>query len=165
MFMDSSIALNARISQGQNCVLRLPGFPGLADAVQMTDDEKLGKVLKELIRRSNKTQAEVADQSGIDPTNLSRIINGKQSPPLARLRALGRVLGFESSEILRMAEQGIPDETRKDPRKAALEALIDALDSAQLDDAFRRWPLVAEERDQRYANNAKKAPEPQKKTG
>lgn len=165
MFMESSIALNARISQGQDCVLRLPGFPGLADAVQMTYDEKIGRVLKELIKRSGMTQAEVADLSGTDPTNLSRITNGSQSAPLSRLQSLARVLNVEPWQILRMADQGVTEQPTPDPRKAALQALIDALDPAQLDDAFRRWPVIAEERNQQYANLPEETPETKKKAG
>ena len=129
----------------------------------MTDDQKVGRVLKELIRRSGKTQAEVAELAGIDPTNLSRITNGSQSAPLARLRALGRVLDIEPWEILRMADQGITEPPSTDPRKAALQALIDALDPAQLDDAFRRWHVADQEQGQQYANSPQKGQAPKKK--
>lgn len=110
----------------------------MLDALGMTDDEKIGRVLRELIKRAGCTQADIAHRSGIEAGNLSRILRGSQSVTTARLRALGRVLEVEPWEIWRMADQGIPPATQEDPRKAALHALVDALDDAQLDDAFRR---------------------------
>jgi transcriptional regulator with XRE-family HTH domain len=167
MFMDSSIALNARIRQGQTCVSRLPGFSASADASGMTsEDEKIGQVVKELIRRTGMTQAEFAEKAGLDPGNLTRIIKGKQSAPTARLRAIGRVCGVSSWEILRMAEQGLEPEREPDPRKAALHALVDSIDPSQIDSAFRRWLVADEEHQpQQYGQAAKEAPKSKSKAG
>jgi len=145
--------------------MRLPALTATAEAVRMTYGQKVGKVLKELIKRSPMTQAEVAERAGIDPTNLSRITNGSQELPMHRLPGLARVLGLKPWEILRMVDQGVTEPAQGDPRKAALQALVDALDPALLDDAFRRWPLVAEQRDTPYAGPPKEDSPHKKKTG
>lgn len=130
----------------------------------MTDDEKIGQVIKGLIQRSGMKQVDVADKAGIDPGNLTRIIKGKQSAPTARLRAIGRVLGVEPWEIWRMADQGVEPEREDDPRKAALHALIDALDPSQIDTAFHRWFAPKQEQPPQHTHARRKEDRaPQKK--
>ncbi len=55
--------------------------------------------LQELIRRSGKTQGEIAESLGISESRLSRIINGYTMPRDAEQKILSKIFGVEENQL------------------------------------------------------------------
>lgn len=55
--------------------------------------------LQELIRRSGKTQGEIAESLGISESRLSRIINGYTAPRNSEQKILSDIFGVEENQL------------------------------------------------------------------
>ena len=55
--------------------------------------------LKNLVRKSGKTQGEIANEVGISEARLSRIIHGYTKPRKSEEEALAKVLGILAVEV------------------------------------------------------------------
>jgi transcriptional regulator with XRE-family HTH domain len=78
-----------------------------------------GERVRELRLRKQLSQPQVADLVGIDATYLSKIENGKVSPPAGQvIRRLARSLDYDEEELLLLGDK-FPstylDRIRKDP--------------------------------------------------
>ncbi|MBI5376663.1 MAG: helix-turn-helix transcriptional regulator [Candidatus Schekmanbacteria bacterium] len=60
---------------------------------------KINLLLKNIIRRSGMTQGEIARETGVSASRLSRIIHGYTKPRKEEEEALSRLLGIESAEL------------------------------------------------------------------
>lgn len=67
---------------------------------------EFGHVLRELRKRKNLSQQQVADALGIAKTNISRYETGIQLPELDKLETLSRLLGVTPSEFMAYIERG-----------------------------------------------------------
>lgn len=88
----------------------------------------IGWAIRKVRKAQDRTLEDVADQSGTDPSNLSRVERGMQDPPERMLKAIAAALNVTVSSLWTLAENGTqdPDDTGN------LLAL-----SAQLDDSAR----------------------------
>ncbi|MEV6594750.1 helix-turn-helix domain-containing protein [Streptomyces acidicola] len=92
---------------------------------------KLGAALSHLHRRSTLTMRQVADQTGLSPSYVSRILSGERVPAWPVVRALADLFGGDPDELTvlwenaqgltPMARQPIPDATAR--LKTALRGL------------------------------------------
>lgn len=60
----------------------------------------LGSNLRDARKRLGLTQEEVAERSGVHPTEISRIESGKRDPRASTLRRLARALEVRPGELL-----------------------------------------------------------------
>lgn len=105
----------------------------------------LGQVIKQSL--GGRSQVWLSQQSGVDQSTISRIINGRVDPTPETLEALGRVLGIDPAYLMRLA--GFPvNEGQYDPEAAYIaqrltelppgtrKQAVDAL-GAQLDTIYK----------------------------
>jgi SOS-response transcriptional repressor LexA len=70
----------------------------------------IGDVIRQLRKKQKLTQSQLADQiEGYDAANLSRFETGRQSITQDKLSQIGRVFGYELSELYSFAESGDKD--------------------------------------------------------
>jgi len=65
----------------------------------MTDNESLGKMLKQRRVTMLLTLSELSAKSGVSPSHLSRIEKGKRFPSSHTLRKIAKPLGFSEGEL------------------------------------------------------------------
>jgi transcriptional regulator with XRE-family HTH domain len=68
-------------------------------------------------RYAGLTQAELAEKVSVQPETISRLETGAAMPSLARLEAVGQVLGLQLHDLLRVRPRDSPEEK-------ALEKLV-----------------------------------------
>jgi transcriptional regulator with XRE-family HTH domain len=61
----------------------------------------LGRNLRRARKRLEMTQEEVGQQSGVHPTEVSRIEAGKRDPRVSTLERLAKALGMPPGDLLR----------------------------------------------------------------
>ncbi len=83
--------------------------------MQRIDQHKLSKVIKSKRKERNLSQAELADQAGINRAILSKLENDSYMPSIAQLEDLQEILGFTHEEISETAakEKRLSCERRK----------------------------------------------------
>ncbi len=82
---------------------------------------EIGAKMRSVRKALQLTQAQVADQAGIDFSFYGQIERGKNIPSLRTLMAIARALSVEPGELL-------PGKTGPDPQDAALERVVKRLD-------------------------------------
>ncbi len=73
-------------------------------SARRTDDAAVGSLgsnLRDARERLGLTQEEVADRSGVHPTEVSRIEAGKRDPRVSTVERLAQALGVKAGELLR----------------------------------------------------------------
>lgn len=65
----------------------------------------LGHAIRELRRRQNLTQREVAIRSGLHETEISSLESGRRNPTFHALQRLSRGLGLNLSEVVAWSEE------------------------------------------------------------
>jgi transcriptional regulator with XRE-family HTH domain len=63
----------------------------------------LGEAIRSRRDTAKLNQRELASRAGIDPTDLSRIENGRREPTLAQLRAIARALRIAPGRLVEAA--------------------------------------------------------------
>jgi len=71
---------------------------------RVTIEQVFGGVLRELRKRSGKTQETVALDAGLDRTYISMLERGLRQPTLETVLALSLALGVSASEIVGLVE-------------------------------------------------------------
>lgn len=93
----------------------------------------LGEKLRQRRKELGLTLMELRDKSGVHPSHLGRIETGERRPSAAVLLKLAEPLGFDESELLRLAGYLSPDETDdriarfKEEMKREITASMDKL--------------------------------------
>lgn len=72
-------------------------------AIMETSKQSLGKRIKELRLKSKLTQAQLAENVGIDSKHLSRIEGGKNYPSLETLEGLAKNLNVEIGDLFELS--------------------------------------------------------------
>ena len=62
--------------------------------MQQIDNEKLGKFITELRKEKNLTQKELAERTGIDQADISKLENGTRNPSVNLLKRLAEGMGM-----------------------------------------------------------------------
>lgn len=83
---------------------------------------EIGSKMRSVRQTLRLTQAQVADQAGIDFSFYGQIERGKNIPSLKTLLSIARALGVEPGELL-------PGKAGANPQDAALEGIVQRLDS------------------------------------
>ncbi len=65
--------------------------------------KNLGKILKQQRHSSRLTLHQLSDYSGVSPSHLGRIENGKRFPSADILQRIARPLGFSEEELFTLA--------------------------------------------------------------
>ncbi len=65
----------------------------------------VAKIVRGLRREHGMTQQQLAERAGISQTYISLIESGRRSVNLRRLQSMARALGYELSELIKLAEQ------------------------------------------------------------
>lgn len=127
--MGLKYALNAINSQEKYAAGALPFIGRSSDNLIAM---KIGTAINRIRKARGYTQVQLCDATEIDQGNMSRILNDKQEPTIARLEAIARALNMKVYEIVRLAE------INQDPdaRKAVLYRIIDDMSPSQVDMAI-----------------------------
>ena len=80
-------------------------------------DKKLGRRIAQQRRLAGLTQAQLAEKLGVASETVSRMETGAVMPSLARIEAVGAVLGVELAELFRFRKLDTPEDK-------ALERLV-----------------------------------------
>lgn len=104
--------------------------------------ERFGQRLRALMKIRGLTQSELARRTGIDRTQLNRIINDKASPKPHEIAWLAQYLGLSSEEMLAGVEASSDVRRAIDESRAAIQRVVDA--EVQRDEALA---LAAEAND------------------
>lgn len=75
------------------------------------DNNRLGEKLQERRRERKLTLLALSEQSGVSPSYLGRVENGKRFPSVTILRKLAKPLGFTEMELLKLAGYLASDDT------------------------------------------------------
>lgn len=70
----------------------------------MSDDFNIGKAIKSLRKKRNKSQGDIFRATGIERNYISKIENGKIEPKLKTIYKLAAFFGMTISEFLKYAE-------------------------------------------------------------
>lgn len=71
----------------------------------MTTGQRIGENLTRLLEEQGKTQAELADASGLSQGQISQIINEKRSTPFENLDKFAEFLQVDVSELLQASKK------------------------------------------------------------
>lgn len=88
------------------------GSAAVSDRAEMA--RTVGRQLADAIKRSGKSQSEIAAELGISPSRLSNWVSGENEPPFAYLAALCRLTDVSADEILGLPTRGparLPDQS------------------------------------------------------
>lgn len=86
------------------------GSPLVSDRAEMA--RTVGRQLGAAIKRSGRSQSDIASDLGISPSRLSNWVSGENEPPFAYLAALCRLTDVSADEILGLPARGparLPD--------------------------------------------------------
>ena len=95
-----------------------------AERTYLTDDEVLARLKAELVGRS---QADVAREAAIDPTVLSKIVNGHRKLGIGELTRLAAALGLAPADLLVRAVDP-PPLFRADADRVSIDAASSCFD-------------------------------------
>ena len=84
------------------------------------DPDKVGKFIKELRKKNNLTQNELADKFGVTYQAVSKWENGKSIPDVSILKEIGKEYNVSIDEILNENKNNI----KKDSHKIYIIGLI-----------------------------------------
>ncbi len=70
----------------------------------LTVEKAFGSVLRELRKRTGKTQETIALDAGLDRTYISMLERGLRQPTLETILALARALELPAAEVISMVE-------------------------------------------------------------
>jgi transcriptional regulator with XRE-family HTH domain len=80
--------------------------------------QELGERIEELLLRSGKRQRDLAEFLGIDPRNISRIVNGRSFPDVDSLRPIAKFLRVKVKDLFDSdATRLMPPRLPKTPRR------------------------------------------------
>ena len=103
----------------------------------MVEINKTGRLIEQMRREKNMTQAELADAVGVSKQAVSNWERGKRFPDVSLIEALSKTLGVSAAELIK--GERIPESNVKEPEVTQL--VFDALKvhKRELD---RRWRLI-----------------------
>lgn len=79
---------------------KMPDNHGMAYRISGKALVTIGRKMKSARKAGKRTQVEVADEAGIDPSYYARIERGEANPSLEVLNAIVKALHAKSSDIL-----------------------------------------------------------------
>ena len=71
----------------------------------MTQNQAIGKVIKELREKHDFTQQKLAELSGLSRIFIAKLEKGDQNPSLETINRLGKAFNLPGSQILQEAEK------------------------------------------------------------
>ena len=98
---------------------------------------KTGRLIEQMRREKNMTQAELADAVGVSKQTISNWERGKRFPDVSLIESLSETLGVSAAEL--MKGERIPESNVKEPEVTQL--VFDAL-KVQKRELDRRWRLI-----------------------
>jgi transcriptional regulator with XRE-family HTH domain len=105
----------------------------------------IGEKIREYRRRKDFTQAELAEQVGINKQNISRYESGKSEPRKSTLQKLADALEVSTDELLGLREASADNQVPQDPRLLNLLNEVDQLPAKDKEALIRLMNIVVRE--------------------